>query len=113
MVEWHYFGLVAIASVIGAFGAVYLKSGAKEIKGSIIQIIKTKKIFIGIFLYGLASLFTLIALKNENVSVIYPLSAMSYVWAAVLSKKYFREKISVYQWMGILSILLGVFLIVQ
>ena len=112
MVKWYYFALVFIASIIGAFGAVYLKLGANEFNGSLIRI-NIKKIFVGVSLYGLASLIALIVLKNENVSVIYPLSAMSYIWVAILSRKYFKENINIYQWLGILFILFGVIFLVQ
>lgn len=113
MVKWYFVALIIIATWIGAYGALYLKKGARELKGSLIQKITNKKIWSGLMLYGLASVFSLMALKYENVSIIYPLTSMSYIWVALLSKKYLNEDLNKYKIIGIALIILGVVLLAK
>lgn len=113
MVKWYSIAFIIIATWIGAYGALYLKRGAQELKGKFIQKLTNKKIWFGLMLYGLASVFSLIALKHENVSIIYPMTSMSYIWVALLSKKYLDEDLNKHKVVGIVLIILGVFLLAQ
>ncbi|MFH0869442.1 MAG: EamA family transporter [archaeon] len=110
MIRWYIFGMVLIATIAGAFGALYLKRSAKSMKGSLISKIFEKNLIIGLFLYGVGSLFSLVALKFENVSIVYALTSMSYIWIALLSRKFLGEKINRFKWFGISLIILGVVL---
>ena len=104
-------GLVLIATFIGAFGALFLKYGAEKMtRKSKLSFLNTRLLF-GILLYGLSSVFFLIALKNGELSVLYPLTSLSYVWISLLSIKMLGEKMNFFKWLGITAILLGVSLI--
>jgi len=110
MIRWYIFGLVLLATIAGAFGALYLKRTAKSMKGSLINKILDKNLIIGLLLYGIGSLFSLVALKFENVSIVYALTSMSYIWIIFLSMRFLGEKINRYKWFGIALIILGVIL---
>ncbi|PIN79730.1 hypothetical protein COV16_02710 [Candidatus Woesearchaeota archaeon CG10_big_fil_rev_8_21_14_0_10_34_8] len=104
-------GLVIFATFIGAFGALALKYGANKMtrknKLSFLNI----RLLIGISLYGLSSIFFLIGLKYGDLSVLYPITSLSYIWISLLSIKMLKEKMNFFKWMGVLSILVGVTLI--
>lgn len=104
--------MVLIATIAGAFGGLFLKrsAGSGSMKGSLISKILEKNLIIGLILYGIGSLFSLVALKFENVSIVYALTSMSYVWIIFLSKKFLGEKINSHKWFGIALIILGVVL---
>jgi len=104
-------GLVLIATFIGAFGALFLKYGAEKMtRKSKLSFLNTRLLF-GIMLYVLSSVFFLIALKNGELSVLYPITSLSYVWISLLSIKLLGEKMNFFKWLGISAILLGVSLI--
>jgi len=103
--------LVLIATIIGAFGALFLKYGAEKLTRSNKWTFINIRLVFGVFLYGLSSIFFLIALKNGELSVLYPLTSLSYVWISLLSIKMLNEKMNFFKWLGIAAILIGVSLI--
>ncbi|HYD03348.1 MAG TPA: multidrug transporter [Alphaproteobacteria bacterium] len=111
MIAWYNLLLIIISTMIGAVGALTLKNGAMNMRGTIIQKILNFKVWLGLFLYGLASLIAIFVLLKENVSLIYPLTAMSYIWVILLSKIYLKENINAYKILAIIFIILGVTLL--
>ncbi len=103
--------LVMLGTIIGSFGAVFLKKGSKKFSFQIKKLVKNHNLLIGILLYGLSTVPFLIALKQERLSVLYPFVSASYIWVTLLSYFYFKEKINKYKVLGIILIVLGVTLI--
>lgn len=103
--------VVIIASFIGALGPIYLKKGSQKFSLNPIKLIKNKEIMIGFFLYAVATIIFIPALRWGEVSVLYPFVATTYIWVALLSVRFLNEKMSSYKWLGILSIILGVVMI--
>ncbi len=65
-------------------------------------------LIIGLILYGTSAILLIIALKNGDLSILYPIISMSYVWVAILSMKFFHEPATFLKWAGIAAIILGV-----
>lgn len=103
--------LVIIATFIGAIGSLCLKLGANNLSFKPIEIIKNKFLIIGVLLYGLSSPLALIALKGGELSVLYPLVSLSYIWIILFSMKFLNEKMNVYKVLGITTIIISVVLI--
>ena len=100
--------LVLLAGLIGAFGAVLLKRGSKELSLNIIRLIKNKSVVAGVVLYGLASVIFVSALKHGELSILYPLVSTTYIWVALLSIKFLDERMNQHKWLGIFLIIIGV-----
>jgi len=103
--------IVVIATFFGAFGSLFLKKGAKHFSLHPIKLVKNKQLIIGVLLYGLSSVLFIPALKFGELSIIYPITSLSYIWVALISVKYLNEKMNKYKWIGIFFIILGVVLI--
>ncbi len=60
-------------------------------------------------MYGIGALVMIVALKRGELSVLYPIIALSYVWVA-LAAHYFisGDSMNFIKWAGIGSIVLGV-----
>ena len=101
-------GVVLFACVIGAFGALFLKLASGKVS---MKKLLNKELIWGIFLYGIGSVFFIVALKYGELSVLYPFVATTYIWVALLSIKYLKEKMNWLKWMGIALIIIGVSLI--
>jgi multidrug transporter EmrE-like cation transporter len=68
-------------------------------------------VFIGIFLYALSSVFWLVVLSRIELSLAYPIVSIAYVVVALFSFFVFKENVSFIRWVGIMTIILGVFLV--
>lgn len=102
--------LTIIATLLGALGALFLKLGSGTAKLDF-SLLKNFKLMLGFFFYGISSIFFLIALRQEELSILYPFISLSYVWVSFLSIKYLGEKMNAWKWTGIALIILGVSLI--
>lgn len=103
--------LVVVATGIGAFGALSLKYGADKLTRKNKFTFINKRLLWGVFLYGVSSIFFLFALQRGELSVLYPLTSLSYVWISLLSVKLLHEEMNFSKWLGVGAILVGVSLI--
>jgi multidrug transporter EmrE-like cation transporter len=85
--------LVLSASLIGSFGAVFLKMGAAHLKRGLRYIVNPQ-LGIGIFLFLASSIPFLIGVKHGELSVLYPMVSLGYVWTLFWSKLFFGEPIT-------------------
>ena len=113
--------IVLTCVILGVFGQLAMKKGLNMIDVisirdlfsiRVFSIVFQRYVFIGIVLYLLASLFWLVALSQEELSFVYPLIAIGYVFTAILSKFLFNESLTMFRFFGILLICGGVYLIV-
>jgi len=100
-----------IVSIISAFATFMLKLAAPRMSFNIKLLIKNWRLILGLFLYGLGTVISLPALKYGDLSILYPVVALQYVWTNILSYKFLGEKMSILKWSGVLLILVGVGLI--
>ena len=85
--------LVLGASVIGSFGAVFLKLGAEPLKGGLRHVFNLKLMF-GIALYVGSSVPFIMGLRQGQLSVLYPMVSAGYVCTMLWSRIYFGEPIT-------------------
>lgn len=106
--------VVVFATFIGAFGSLYLKKGSKQLhRHNVIMQFLNKNLMIGVFLFVLSSIFYIGAMRYGDLSILYPVTSLSYVWISLLSVKFLGERMNRYKWMGIAMIILGVFFITR
>ncbi|MEZ5396369.1 MAG: EamA family transporter [Bryobacterales bacterium] len=65
----------------------------------------------GLSFLGVNTLLLVVALREGQLSVLYPIIALTYVWVVILSPMFFDDKISLYKAIGVGVIVLGVSLI--
>ena len=105
--------MVIASSIIGAFGGFIFKKTSSNLSLNIIRLIKNYNLIFGFILFGISSVIYITALKYEALNVLYPISALTYVWSTLIAKRFLGEKINIYKWGGITLILIGAALIVQ
>ena len=101
--------LVTSGTLIGSCGALVLKKGMN--KHSIWQSLFTYYFWGGFFLYGLSTIFYFLALRHEELSVVYPLVSTAYIWTMLLSIKFLGEKLNKWKVLSVCGIILGIILI--
>ena len=97
-------------TLLGAAGQILMKLGANALgpSNSALAMLLTPSIFFGYVLYGLMTVLFVFALRNEELSILYPIISLTYVWVAGLSVVFFREALSALRILGVLTIVLGV-----
>ena len=85
--------LVMFASVIGSFGAVFLKMGAAKLKGGLRYLINPQ-LAIGVGLFMGSSIPFLMGLKHGELSVLYPMVSLGYICSLFWSRLFFGEPIT-------------------
>ena len=85
--------LVLLASFIGSFGAVFLKLGSQHLSRGIRGALNWQ-LAAGIALFLGSSVPFIIALKHGELSVLYPMVSLGYVWTMVWSRILFKEPVT-------------------
>lgn len=99
------------ASAIGSIGAVYMKRASAKFSLRL-KSLWNINLFWGLFLYFISSVLVLYLLKFNDVSYVYPLTALTYVFIIFLSWFMLNEKINMYNIASVALITSGVLLIV-
>ncbi|SRR3989338_6816929 len=103
--------LVLFATSLGSFGPLFLKRASGTFSFKPGKIIENKNLLIGLMFYAISTIIFIPALKGGELSVLYPLVALTYVWVSLLSLKFLGEKMNKTKWLGIIFIIAGVALI--
>ena len=103
--------LVLVASFVGSFGAVFLKSGSQKLRHGLRYLVLNLRLAAGVALFLASSAFYVVGLKHGEVSVLYPMVSLANVWTLAWSRLFFKEPITHAKTFGLLLILIGVFFI--
>lgn len=99
--------LVLMASLIGSFGAVFLKLGAAHLSRGFRYILNWHLGF-GIALFLGSSVPFLMGLRHGELSVLYPMVSLGYVWTLFWSRLFFNEPITKAKLGALAMILAGI-----
>ena len=102
--------LVFAASIIGSFGAVFLKMGAARLDGSVLSFVNSRLV-LGVTLFLGSSVFYAFGIKGGELSVLYPMVSLGYIWTLLWSRLFFNEPFTRNKFLGLGLILLGVFFV--
>jgi drug/metabolite transporter (DMT)-like permease len=103
--------LILFMTLITSSAQILYKLAAQDFSLTLAGTIGNWPLLVGGLLYVVSSILMLIALRGGEVSVLYPLIALSYVWVAVLSQIFLGDVMSPLKWGGIGCIIAGVSLI--
>ena len=102
--------LVFAASVVGSFGAVFLKLGAHQLTRSPFSFLNLRLAF-GVALFLGSSVLYAAGIKEGELSVLYPMVSLGYIWTLLWSRLFFKEPFTRFKFIGLGLILFGVFLV--
>ncbi len=102
-------GLVFVCTVLGAAAQILMKNGVNRMDHfSLIQAVQNLPLMAGYCLYGINTLLLMLALRDGELSMLYPIIALTYVWVTMLSTYFFDEHITLPKIAGIMVIVGGV-----
>ena len=111
MVDWRIILLTALSAFIGSIGQLEFKRGADNLQFDIKLLLTNYHLILAIAVYSVSTVLYVYALNKENLSILYPIIATSYIWTLLFSKIFLKEPIGLTSWAGVFFILLGVTLI--
>jgi len=103
--------LVFVAAFLGSFGAVFLKAGAGRLHRQITTLLFNWRLALGVAFYVLSSFFFVLGVREGELTILYPMVSLGYVWTLVWSRLFFREAITRNKFLGIGLVLAGVVLL--
>lgn len=83
-------------------------SGSVSLQAAILGIFTNPSIFSGYCLYGVFTVLFVYALRHGELSILYPLISLSYVWVAIIGVIAFHEAMNPLKLTGIAIIMAGV-----
>lgn len=104
--------LVFACTLLGAAGQILIKFGANALTRSHPWAMLTNvPLLTGYSLYGLMTLLFVYALRDEELSFVYPIISLTYVWVTALSVWFFHDTVNPFKVLGVAAIVAGVFVL--
>jgi multidrug transporter EmrE-like cation transporter len=101
--------LVFCCTLIGAIAQILIKSGANGLnQAGVVAMLTNVPLMAGYSLYGVSTVLLVIALKDSELSLMYPIISLTYVWVTVLSVLRFHETLTPFKAIGVATIVAGV-----
>lgn len=100
--------LVLLAGFIGSFGAVLLKAGSAKLHLGLRYLFLNYRLAGGVVLFVTSSYFFVLGVRRGELSVLYPLVALGYLWTLLWSRLFFKEPVTRNKVVGIALILIGI-----
>ena len=105
-------GLVIFGTVLAAIAQVLIKRGAMGLESKhVIDMLTNVNLLAGYACYGIFTILLSLALRDTELSVLYPIISLTFVWVAILSVVFFKEQITPLKMTGIAVICCGVALL--
>ncbi len=102
-------GLVFGCTVLGAAAQVLIKTGANVLTSTgPLAMLTNLPLLAGYALYGLSTILLVLALRHGELSILYPVISLTYVWVTALSVVIFHESIHAFKILGVCMIVFGV-----
>ena len=102
------FILVFFCTISGAAAQILAKIGMAHFAPNLLAIATNVPLIAGYALYGLNTLLMVLALRKGELSMLYPIIALTYVWVALLSYTLLQEPPNQFKNCGIALIVIGV-----
>lgn len=103
-----------MCTLFGAAAQMLIKSGANalpHVNGlvpNVTAMAMNAQLVAGYSLYGISTALLVVALRHAELSMLYPIIALTYVWVAILSVVVFHEYLNPLRLIGVIVIVMGV-----
>jgi drug/metabolite transporter (DMT)-like permease len=100
--------LILISSFIGSFAAVFLKLGAEYMRPGIKGVVSNYRLALGVALYLLSSVFFVMGVAQGELTILYPMVSLGYIWTLLWAYLFFKEPFGRSKVFGLALIIVGV-----
>lgn len=99
--------LAGASTVVAAVGMLFFKLAAKR------QKLLSPQFIAGSLLFVFGTVLMILALQKEELSLLFPITSLTYIWVMPLSRKFLDEKINKWKILSVVFISIGIILAVQ
>lgn len=103
--------LVIFGSFIGSLAMVFVKSGAGRLQLNVQSLLRNWRLLVGIVGFGLSSFFFVLGLREGQLTILYPMVAVGYIFTLFWSRLFFGEALTKGKFAAIGLILTGLILL--
>lgn len=100
--------IIIICTILTSLAQILFKFGSASFSFNPILLMQNYFVVFGFLSYALGALLLILALKEGELSTLYPFFATSYIWVLILSFLLFGESITFFKISGIFLIIIGV-----
>lgn len=105
-------GLVLLCTVFGVIAQFFIKTSTiGKDPVTLMSILTNVPLWIGLATYGVSTALLILALRDGELSLLYPVLSLTYVGVVTMSIIAFREEFSAHKAIGIAIVCLGVALL--
>jgi uncharacterized membrane protein len=98
-------------TILGTLAQFLMKNGVDHSSGNLLALLTNVPLLAGYTLYGINTVMLVIALREGELSLVYPILALTYVWVTLLSYLALHEAPNVFKNLGVAAIIAGVIVI--
>lgn len=110
--------IVIASSLFSGLSPTFLKKGAKKFTLNPFKLIRRPSLLLmnwgviaGIAMDILSASMNIVALRFGELSVLYPVNSLTYIWSCIFASAFLKEKMTRIKWTGVLLIVIGVVLV--
>ncbi len=101
--------VVFFCTLIGAAAQLLMKTGAAAMtQPGIAGFLLNFPLMAGYAFYGLSTVLLVFTLRDGDLSLLYPILALTYVWVAIATPLLIGERLNAFKIMGVALVMLGV-----
>ncbi len=102
--------LIVVCTFLVAAAQILMKMGADHARAhpGLAGIVTNPVLVVGYGLYAVVTVLIVVAFKHGELSVLYPILSLSYLWVTVLSYFIFHDTLNSYKLSGVAVIVCGV-----
>jgi multidrug transporter EmrE-like cation transporter len=101
--------LVFCCTILGAAAQMLMKIGLGHLSHpGLLGYATSLPLLGGYCLYGINTVLMVFALRDGELSILYPIIALTYVWVTILSVLFFHETLNFFKLAGIAVVVMGV-----
>ncbi len=101
--------LVFACTILGAAAQMLMKIGLDHlVHPGLLGYLTSVPLLGGYCLYGLNTVLMVFALRDGELSILYPIIALTYVWVTILSVLFFHESLNPLKLAGVAIVVAGV-----
>jgi drug/metabolite transporter (DMT)-like permease len=100
--------LVFFCTLLGAAAQILMKIGSTHFSLNLVELATNVPLIAGYACYGAFTLLMVLALREGELSLLYPIISLTYVWVTLLSYTLLGERPNLYKNIGIAGIVVGV-----
>jgi multidrug transporter EmrE-like cation transporter len=110
--KWKPLAMVFCCTLLGAAAQILFKFGLRLMpQPSLLAVLTNRPLMTGLVLYGASTILLVLALREGELSLLYPVISLTYAWVTLLSIALLGEKIDKLKAAGVIVIIAGVILL--